>query len=109
MEDKTSPLLLLRRPIGHRLEDEEIRKLHSDIIAAAAEEVSTNAGSWSSLLRVDKTHSRRRLMIACAIQAFQQRGAINAIICKLELIFSPEFPRYNPHILLKHSILRCWL
>ena len=76
-------LAVLRRLRGHKLDDEAIRKLHSDIITAAAEEASMNAGSWSSLLRADKIHSRRRLLIACAIQAFQQLGGINVIICGL--------------------------
>ena len=77
-------LAVLRRLRGHKLNDETIQKLHSDIIIAAAEEASMNAGSWSNLLRADKIHSRRRLVIACAIQAFQQLGGINAIICKFQ-------------------------
>ncbi len=83
-------LVVLRRLRGHRLDDEDVQKLHSDIVTAAAEEASMNAGSWCSLLRADKIHSRRRLLIACAIQAFQQLGGINAIIFKFSLMWGQK-------------------
>lgn len=75
-------LAVLRRLRGHSLDDETIVQLHLDIIRAVEEEVAMDSGSWKSLLRADKIHSRRRLLIACGIQAFQQLGGINAIICK---------------------------
>lgn len=73
-------LSVLRRLRGHALEDEAIVRLHADIVRAVEEEAAMNAGAWTTLLKADKIHSRRRLLISCAIQAFQQLGGINAIV-----------------------------
>ena len=75
-------LAVLRRLRGHNLPDETIVRLHQDILDAVALEASVGSGSWKHLLKNDKVKSRRRLLIACSIQAFQQLGGINAIICK---------------------------
>ena len=61
--------------------------LHNDIVRAVEEEAAMNAGSWRMLLRADRIHSRRRLLIACAIQTFQQLGGINAIIYYSSTLF----------------------
>ena len=73
-------LLVLRRLRRHTLDDEAIVRLHSDIVRAVEEEAAMNAGSWKTILKADKIHSRRRLFISCGIQAMQQLGGINAII-----------------------------
>ena len=75
-------LAVLRRLKGHQLDDETILRLHQDILRAVQEEQEIGSGAWRTLLKADKIHSRRRLLIACGIQAFQQLGGINAIICK---------------------------
>ena len=75
-------LVVLGRLKGHQLDDETITRLHQDIVRVAAEEAAIGSGSWSSLFKADKIHSRRRLLIACCVQAFQQLGGINAIICR---------------------------
>ena len=74
-------LAVLRRLKRDVLEDDLIVQLHEEIIAAVKEQVAMTSGSWRSILRADKIHSRRRLLIACGIQAFQQLGGITAIIC----------------------------
>ena len=74
-------LLVLRRLRGHSLDDETIIRLHDDILKAVEEESAMMSGSWRNILKSDRIHSRRRLLIACGIQAFQQLGGINAIIC----------------------------
>lgn len=74
-------LYVLRRLRGHALDDETIVRLHADILRAVDEESKVGSGSWKTILQADSIHSRRRLLIACAIQAFQQLGGINAIIC----------------------------
>ena len=74
-------LSVLRRSRGHALDDETILRLHGDIVQAVEDETAMGSGSWSTLLKADAIHSRRRLLIACGIQAFQQLGGINAIIC----------------------------
>ena len=67
-------LAVLRRLRGHSVDDEAIVRLHEDIVRAVEEEAAMNAGSWKTILKPDRIHSRRRLLISCAIQAFQQLG-----------------------------------
>ena len=59
-----------------------VHRLHQDIVQTVALEASMGVGSWKDLFKSDRIKSRRRLLIACAIQSFQQLGGINAIICK---------------------------
>ena len=75
-------LAILRRLRGHTLDDDTIVTLHRGIVRAVEEEAAMDSGSWRTILSADKIHSRRRLFIACGIQAFQQLGGINAIICQ---------------------------
>lgn len=81
-------LEVLRRIKAGQLDDETIVALHADIVKIAAEEAAMGSGSWKTLLQADKIHSRRRLLIACSVQAFQQLGGINAIICRLQRLSS---------------------
>ena len=74
-------LSVLRRMRSHQLSDEAILRLHGDIVQTVEDEARMDSGSWSTLLKADAIHSRRRLFIACGIQAMQQLGGINAIIC----------------------------
>lgn len=53
---------------------------HKEIQDIVALEHSIGSGKWRDLLRADQIKSRRRLLIACAIQFFQQIGGINALI-----------------------------
>lgn len=65
------------------MDDQQIQRLHSFILQTVAYEASIGAGSWRDLLgKEDHIKSRKRLLIACGIQSFQQLGGINAIICK---------------------------
>jgi MFS family permease len=66
-------------------DDQDIQRLHSVILETVAYEASIGAGSWKDVLKEDSIKSRRRLLIACGIQAFQQLGGINAIICELDV------------------------
>jgi len=53
---------------------------HKEIQDAVELERSIGSGTWKDLLKEDRICSRRRLLIACSIQFFQQVGGINAII-----------------------------
>jgi hypothetical protein len=57
-----------------------VQRLHGEILQTVEYETSIGAGSWKDLLRNDRIKSQRRLLIACAIQSFQQLGGINAVI-----------------------------
>lgn len=66
------------------MSDEAILLIHEDIKNVVAYESSLQAGSWKDLLRNDEIQSQKRFLIACSIQAFQQLGGINALICEFE-------------------------
>lgn len=76
-------LEILTRLNKGKMSHEEIQSIHSDIVRTVAIERSIGAGTWGDLLKNDSIQSRRRFLIACGIQAFQQLGGINALICKL--------------------------
>jgi len=65
-----------------------------------------NAGSWSNPLHADKILSKRRLLIAYAIQEFQQLEGISAFICEFQLVISPRMLGSDPHRLFEQSILK---
>lgn len=71
---------VLDRLHKQRRSEEDIAFLHAEILQAVAVEKSIGTGNWSDLVRNDSLQSQRRFLIACAIQAFQQLGGINAII-----------------------------
>jgi MFS family permease len=65
--------------------DAEVQRLHTIITETVAFENSRQAG-WKDIVRSDPIKSRRRFLIACGIQMFQQLGGINAIICKHNIL-----------------------
>ncbi|KAJ4417353.1 hypothetical protein N0V82_006217 [Gnomoniopsis sp. IMI 355080] len=73
-------LEVLTRLNKGKMTEEDIRNVHRDILHTVALEKSIGAGSWSDLITNDSIQSRRRFLIACSIQAFQQLGGINALI-----------------------------
>lgn len=74
-------LQVLARMRSTSTDDEEVLRLHDSILQAVALESSIGTGRWKDLLVNDGVKSRTRLLLACAIQAFQQLGGINAVIC----------------------------
>lgn len=62
-------------------DDYTVQRLHTTITQTVAYEQSRQAG-WKDIVRSDPIKSRRRFLIACGIQMFQQLGGINAIICR---------------------------
>lgn len=75
-------LKVLARIHARPATDYDVQCLHSTIVQTVAYEESIGAGSWKDLLKNDRVKSQKRLLIACGIQAFQQLGGINAIICE---------------------------
>lgn len=73
-------LAVIGRLQGKPVTHQDVVQQHQEIQDAVAFEASIGSGSWSDLLKEDKIKSRRRLLIACSIQFFQQAGGINAII-----------------------------
>jgi MFS family permease len=73
-------LEVLTRLNKGKMSHEEIQNIHTDIVRTVAIEKSIGAGTWGDLLKNDSIQSRRRFLIACSIQAFQQLGGINALI-----------------------------
>lgn len=71
-------LSVLRRLHSRKMSDNAIKDLHTNIVNTISVEREMGTGSWSDLVRNDNIQSRRRFLIACAVQAFQQLGGINA-------------------------------
>lgn len=65
---------LLQRLRGKQMAAEQISELHADIVRTNQMEKAIGSGTWKDLLRNDSIQSRRRLFIACGIQAMQQLG-----------------------------------
>lgn len=72
---------VLARMQSTSVDDDEVQKKHDNLMRVVSFEASIGTGSWKELLVEDRIKSRKRLLIACAIQAFQQLGGINAVIC----------------------------
>ncbi|ORX39791.1 putative hexose carrier protein [Kockovaella imperatae] len=72
-------LRVLSRLAGKPEDDPMVREQHQEILVAARLQAAVGSGTWSDLLREDEFSSRKRLLIACSIQFFQQIGGINAL------------------------------
>ena len=81
-------LSVIARIQGHPEDHPEVLEQHREIQDAVSLEMAVGSGSWKDLLKEDKICSRRRLLIACSIQFFQQAGGINAIIFYAGQFFS---------------------
>jgi hypothetical protein len=75
-ESKAVLARLQGKPITHS----DVLIQHEEIQLAVKLETRAGSGSWKDLLKEDEIMSRRRLLIACSIQFFQQIGGINALI-----------------------------
>lgn len=101
-------LSVLTRLHSYHQTPHQIKSLHADIIHTCAYEASLGAGKWSDLLRNDEIQSQRRFLIACAIQAFQQLGGINALIYYSNTLFSSSLG-FNSHLsALMSGFLQTW-
>lgn len=84
--DRPDECLAVLQRLSDRSDNyEAVSQVHQTILQTVALEHSIQVGSWKDLLRNDQIKSQRRLLIACAIQSFQQLGGINAIICELPM------------------------
>ncbi|KAH0358919.1 general substrate transporter, partial [Aureobasidium melanogenum] len=99
---------VLKRMNKHNMGEEEIALVYTGIVEAVA--LSSHAGrsSWTDLFKSDCLHSRRRFLIACAIQAFQQLGGINALIYYSNTLFE-ESLGFSPYLAgLMSGFLNTW-
>lgn len=60
--------------------DPAVRERYEEISNAVAYEQSVASNSWKSLFANDRLSSRRRLLIACSVQFFQQLGGESHLI-----------------------------
>lgn len=81
-------LNVLQRLHRHDMSDRDIRDMHANIKKTSDMERELGTGKWMDILKSDAIQSRRRFVIACAIQSFQQLGGINAIIYYSATLFS---------------------
>jgi sugar porter (SP) family MFS transporter len=87
--------------------DPEVQRLHSIITQNVAYENSRQAG-WKDIVKSDPIKSRRRFLIACGIQMFQQLGGINAIIYYSGTLFEKSIG-FDTHMsALMSGFLQTW-
>ncbi|CAK4033168.1 related to sugar transporter [Lecanosticta acicola] len=101
-------LEVLRSLNKKNMSDESICDMHANIVNTVAYEASIGAGSWSDLLRSDEIQSRRRFLIACSVQAFQQLGGINALIYYSNTLFSKSLGFDTNMSALMSGFLNTW-
>lgn len=70
------------RLLGHADNPEApiVLERFGEIADSVAYEKEVSVDKWSAIFANDELGSRRRLLIACSVQFFQQLGGINAII-----------------------------
>ncbi|KAM4064422.1 major facilitator superfamily protein [Hirsutella rhossiliensis] len=101
-------LKVLARMRSAATDDAEVLKIHGNILQTVALESSMNLGSWGDFLKNDQVQSQKRLLIACAIQSFQQLGGINAVIYYTSTLFEKSVG-FSPHMsALMSGILQTW-
>ncbi|MBW0487047.1 hypothetical protein O181_026762 [Austropuccinia psidii MF-1] len=73
---------------SEKVEEDEIQVRFKEIEANVLYEKSVQVKGYKALFRNDGLSTRRRLLIACSVQFFQQLGGINGIIYYANFIFS---------------------
>ncbi|KAK9326578.1 general substrate transporter [Lipomyces starkeyi] len=102
-------LEVLRTLNNGKISDSEVVAIYEDILQTVSVEETMGAGSWKDLLKNVKIQSQRRFFIACAIQAFQQLGGINAIIYYSGTIFRKSVG-FSAHMSsLMSGFLQTWM
>lgn len=106
--DRPDECLKVLARIANTSEDNpEVQRLHTVITETVAYENSRQAG-WKDIVRSDPIKSRRRFLIACAIQIFQQLGGINAIIYYSGTLFEKSIG-FDTHMAsLMSGFLQTW-
>ena len=62
--------------MGESVDDVEARARYEEIADAVAFENSVMTKSWTAMFRSDDIGTRRRVLIACSVQFFQQLGGM---------------------------------
>ncbi|KAG9503127.1 hypothetical protein J7337_005967 [Fusarium musae] len=101
-------LKVLAQIQGTSTDDPQVQVLHSIITQTVAYETSVGAGSWKDLLKEDSIKSRKRLLLACFLQAAQQLGGINSIIYYSSTLFEKSIG-FSAHMsALMSGFLQTW-
>ncbi|KAF5609557.1 sugar transporter STL1 [Fusarium pseudoanthophilum] len=101
-------LKVLAQIQGTSTDDPQVQVLHSVITQTVAYETSVGAGSWKDLLKEDSIKSRKRLLLACFLQAAQQLGGINSIIYYSSTLFEKSIG-FSAHMsALMSGFLQTW-
>ncbi|KIM96736.1 hypothetical protein OIDMADRAFT_32656 [Oidiodendron maius Zn] len=106
--DRPNECFDVLRRLGSNEDEAVVQRLHGEILRTVAYEASIGAGSWKHIFQSDRIKSRRRVLIACAIQSFQQLGGINAIIYYSGTLFEKSIG-FDPHMSsLMSGFLQTW-
>ncbi|KAI9151250.1 Sugar transporter STL1 [Paramyrothecium foliicola] len=101
-------LVVLARIKNVPTDDPDVQELHNTIVQTVAYEASIGSGSWRELIRNDAIKSQRRLILACAIQIFQQLGGINAVIYYASTLFEKSIGFSKEMSALMSGFLQTW-
>lgn len=106
--DRPEECLSVLARIADKGEDDiEVQRLHTIITETVAYENSRQAG-WKDIVRSDPIKSRRRFLIACGLQMFQQLGGINAIIYYSGTLFEKSIGFSTHMASLMSGFLQTW-
>lgn len=75
--------VVLSRLVDRRIEDPLVLTTFVEIQESVKQEVLHGRGHWYEIWQPGRAQTRRRFLLACGIQAAQQLGGVNALICKL--------------------------
>ncbi|QDS76990.1 hypothetical protein FKW77_005892 [Venturia effusa] len=107
--DRPEECLAVLQQLASPKDDESaVQQLHQTILQTVALEHSLHVGSWKDLLKNDHIKSQQRLLIACAIQTFQQLGGINAIIYYSGTLFEQSLGFSSHNAALLSGGLQTW-
>ncbi|CAF9903886.1 MAG: hypothetical protein GOMPHAMPRED_000597 [Gomphillus americanus] len=91
-----------------RMPAQEIESTFNKMKMLVAAEDEVQVKGFKAVFRNDHLHSRRRLLIACSIQFFQQLGGINGIIYYAGTIFSTSLGFDDHFAALMSGFLFTW-
>ncbi|KAG5975975.1 hypothetical protein E4U55_007518 [Claviceps digitariae] len=105
--DECVRVLARMQGLGLDHDNAEVQRQHALIMQAVASEASQSS-PWRDLLVNDGVQSRTRFLMACAIQAFQQLGGINAVIYYTNTLFSKSIGLDDRTAALMAGFLQTW-
>jgi sugar porter (SP) family MFS transporter len=95
--------------LDQEIESDEVQEFFAEVKEVVMLEAVEKSGTWKDIYKSDNIQSRRRMLCACLVQAFQQLGGINALIYYANTLFQDSIG-FSPSMSgLMSGILNTWL